>query len=156
MGRTYSRNDPPIADNEPDHGAAGVQKVIRTPAGAPIQKPVGAAASVFEIAKPAPKPARRPYSPRDLSVPNLAALVIIKDRPIPPPEHAAKAAGNTYAQPYDRMGPGGSVDLTKRQRMNFQSWAKRQGKKLIVRRLAEDQYAVWRPTTEQEQQHADV
>lgn len=46
------------------------------------------------------------------------------------------------------MGPGGSVDLTKRQRMNFQSWAKRQGKKLIVRRLADNQYAVWRPTTE--------
>ena len=54
------------------------------------------------------------------------------------------SAGNTFAALYARMPVGGSVDVTKRQKVGFVSWSKRMQVPLATRQLGPDLYGVWR------------
>lgn len=138
---SYSKRAPAIAPGSegPDNGAAAQQRIVHTPAGAPIVKPAGAVASIFDAAKPPPKPKREAPTPID-----LAAVKVHTDRPLPPPVHGRAAAGATFAALYARMPVGGSVDLTKRQKIGFVSWSKRVQVPLETRQIGEDLYGVWR------------
>ena len=123
------------------------QRVIRSNAAStPIVKPPGARNSPFDTGGAAPG-RRQGSSPTDVT-----QLTIHQNRPIP---EITRQPGGGYAGLYERMKPGDSVDLAKRQTTAFKSWAKRTGVTVIVRKLSADTWGVWKPTAQQLAEHRD-
>jgi hypothetical protein len=152
--RDFRRDGPAIApdDTQPDNGAAAQQRVIRTPAGAPVSVPNGAAPSVFALAK-APAADKSPSTNRGgfrKTLPALDPASLVFEPNIPkPPRRLAKPGSSKY----DALFDGLAVGYSNRQPIAYftalVAAAKKrmkEGKKgtFTVRRINDTHCRIWR------------
>lgn len=113
------------------------QRTVNAASAAPLTKPAGAAASVFDAAKQA-KPARKRLPPLDPS-----KVEIRSDVPLPPPS-TGPAATSPYDSLLSKMQPGQMVELEAQHAAGLMSRGKAKGVKLAARTLAGGRKGVWR------------
>lgn len=105
-----------------------------------VQKPPGAASSVFDVARPPPK--------KRLTAPEFDPLAIEIKTGVPLPATKTGAAaiqGARYQALLDRMKPGDCVELPSKLARGIQAWAKgKSGVKLSLRKISDELVGVWR------------
>ena len=105
----------------------------------PTAKPLGAANSVFDVARKAARKMRIPVPAIDID-----ALQVRSGIPLPPSTTGRGTGFSVYAAVLEKMKAGDSVELLPVQARSLVSYAKKQGVKVAVRRLSETATGVWR------------
>ena len=101
-----------------------------------IQKPAGAARSVFDAATP---PARKRST-----VPRFDPLTVEIRKGEPLPALSTAPGGSPYKALLNRLQPGDSVVLLERQAKGVMAMANKMGVKVALRRLDAERTGVWR------------
>jgi len=105
-----------------------------------IEKPAGAAASVFDAGRQAKQAAQ---ASRTYTVLDPAAVVIKKGVPLPPASRGA-AGLDRYGALLKRMEPGYCAELTEKQAKSLLARARKLGVKVTTRVLPDGKHGVWR------------
>ena len=108
-----------------------------TAAEAGVHKPAGVPASVFDIAKNAPKPARK------LAVRLNPAAVVVREG-VPLPENPRAGGVSPYKLLLDKRRAGDSVELKSAHAKSLVKCANKAGIKVAVRALGDGVSGVWR------------
>jgi hypothetical protein len=151
--RDHTRNGPAIAPDDPDatdNGAAAHQRVVRTPAGAPIKAPPGAASSVFALAAVAKKAEGTQRGGKRNTLPPLDLSKLVIKTGVPKPPRRIGSPGNSkYDDMLALIPVGSSTELPAQYFMAVQAYVKKRHKvgkpgTYSVRRINPQVCGVWR------------
>ena len=136
----YSKNGPPIGDDEPDHAAASqqIKRIVSASGLAPVH--TTAPASIF-AAGLAAKP-KRTHSPAQPMDPD--AVVIRSGVPVAPSLRGGSPGFNRALIVLQRMKSGDMVEVAHRHANSLAAQAKTAGIKIAKRKLSEETSGVWR------------